>query len=129
MARGLTERAVIGALDEGQAGCRVVSHRGDLCSRPRGSRHRRLHGSDCPIADLTRPGSAWPYCPGAGGMGVVYAGVGADECRVAVKVVRPELAYDADFRDRFAREVSLLHRVSGRIAASARRRAVAPQEP
>jgi serine/threonine protein kinase len=54
---------------------------------------------------------------GAGGMGVVYAGADADGSRVAVKVVRPELAHDPDFRDRFAREVSLLHRVSGRCVA------------
>ncbi|WP_433191205.1 serine/threonine-protein kinase [Actinoallomurus sp. CA-150999] len=54
---------------------------------------------------------------GAGGMGVVYAGAGADERRVAVKVVQPELAHDPDFRDRFAREVSLLHRVSDRCVA------------
>jgi len=54
---------------------------------------------------------------GAGGMGVVYAGVDADGRRAAVKLVRPELAHDPDFRQRFAREVSLLHRVSGRCVA------------
>ena len=54
---------------------------------------------------------------GAGGMGVVYAGLGADGHRVAIKVVRPDLAYDPDFRDRFSREVSLLDRVRGRCVA------------
>ena len=54
---------------------------------------------------------------GAGGMGVVYAGLAADGRRVAIKVVRPELAYDPDFRDRFSREVSLLDRVRGRCVA------------
>jgi eukaryotic-like serine/threonine-protein kinase len=54
---------------------------------------------------------------GAGGMGVVYAGSAADGRRVAIKVVRPELAHDPDFRDRFSREVSLLDRVRGRCVA------------
>ncbi|GAB2819312.1 hypothetical protein GCM10027176_24680 [Actinoallomurus bryophytorum] len=54
---------------------------------------------------------------GAGGMGVVYAGSGADGRRVAIKVVRPELAHDPDFRERFSREVSLLDRVRGRCVA------------
>jgi serine/threonine protein kinase len=54
---------------------------------------------------------------GAGGMGVVYAGSAADGRRVAIKVVRPELAHDPAFRDRFSREVSLLDRVRGRCVA------------
>ncbi|MDN3353660.1 serine/threonine-protein kinase [Actinomadura sp. DC4] len=54
---------------------------------------------------------------GAGGMGVVYAGLDAGGRRVAVKVVRPDLAHDPDFRQRFAREVTLVHRVGGRCVA------------
>ena len=54
---------------------------------------------------------------GAGGMGVVYAGLDVDGRRVAVKVVRSDLAHDPDFRRRFSREVSLLRRVGGRCVA------------
>lgn len=42
---------------------------------------------------------------GAGGMGVVYLAEGSDGALAAVKVVRPELAADAQFRARFEREV------------------------
>lgn len=50
---------------------------------------------------------------GAGGMGVVYLGVAADGSQVAVKVLRPELADDQEFRARFCREVATLVRVAG----------------
>ena len=50
---------------------------------------------------------------GAGGMGLVYLGVAGDGGLVAVKVLRPELADDPDFRRRFGREVSVLTRVRG----------------
>jgi hypothetical protein len=50
---------------------------------------------------------------GAGGMGVVYLGVAWDGSAVAVKVLRPELADDPEFRRRFSREVSALTRVRG----------------
>jgi hypothetical protein len=50
---------------------------------------------------------------GAGGMGVVYLGEAADGSLVAVKVLRPELADDAEFRARFGREVAALARVRG----------------
>lgn len=50
---------------------------------------------------------------GAGGMGVVYLGKGADGELVAVKLVRADLAHDATFRERFRREVEALRRVSG----------------
>jgi hypothetical protein len=50
---------------------------------------------------------------GSGGMGVVYLGVGWDGSQVAVKVLRPELADDPEFRRRFRREVSVLMRVRG----------------
>jgi hypothetical protein len=53
---------------------------------------------------------------GAGGMGVVYLGAGPDSGDgrlVAVKVLRPELTDDPEFRDRFGREVANLTRVKG----------------
>jgi len=50
---------------------------------------------------------------GAGGMGVVYLGVTEDGQQVAVKVLRPELADDPEFRVRFGREVTMLTRVQG----------------
>ena len=46
-------------------------------------------------------------------MGVVYLGVAEDGSLVAVKLLRPELADDPDFRRRFGREVSVLTRVRG----------------
>ncbi|MFE5482686.1 WD40 repeat domain-containing serine/threonine protein kinase [Streptomyces sp. NPDC056527] len=50
---------------------------------------------------------------GAGGMGQVFLGTSAAGRRVAVKVVRPELAATAQFRARFAREVEAARRVGG----------------
>jgi serine/threonine protein kinase len=50
---------------------------------------------------------------GSGGMGVVYLGVAPDGGLVAVKVLRPELADDPEFRRRFGREVTVLMRVRG----------------
>jgi eukaryotic-like serine/threonine-protein kinase len=50
---------------------------------------------------------------GAGGMGVVYLGAARDGSLVAVKVLRPELTDDPEFRDRFGREVTNLTRVKG----------------
>jgi Protein kinase domain len=50
---------------------------------------------------------------GAGGMGVVYLGEAADGSLVAVKVLRPELADDPEFRARFSREVAALAQVRG----------------
>ena len=46
-------------------------------------------------------------------MGVVYLGARWDGSQVAVKVLRPELADDPDFRRRFRREVAALMRVKG----------------
>jgi eukaryotic-like serine/threonine-protein kinase len=53
---------------------------------------------------------------GSGGMGVVYAGVAEDGTRVAIKVIRPELAGDPDFRRRFRRETRAIQRVATRHA-------------
>src|SRR5580658_10860367 len=50
---------------------------------------------------------------GAGGMGVVYLGAAKDGIPVAVKVLRPEMAEDPEFRVRFSREVTTLTRVEG----------------
>jgi hypothetical protein len=50
---------------------------------------------------------------GSGGMGVVYLGAAPDGGEVAVKVLRPELAEEPEFRRRFGREVSALMRVRG----------------
>ncbi len=50
---------------------------------------------------------------GAGGMGVVYLATTQDGRSVALKVLRPEMAGDAEFRKRFSREVTALRRVSG----------------
>lgn len=48
---------------------------------------------------------------GSGGMGRVYLGFDRDDQPAAVKVVRAEYAYDPDFRERFAHELSLAQRV------------------
>ncbi|MEV6974502.1 serine/threonine-protein kinase [Kitasatospora sp. NPDC093806] len=50
---------------------------------------------------------------GAGGMGRVYLGRSAGGRTVAVKVVRRELAKDAQFRARFRQEVTAARRVGG----------------
>ncbi len=50
---------------------------------------------------------------GSGGMGVVYLGVAWDGSPVAVKVLRPDMADDQEFRRRFSREVASLVRVKG----------------
>ncbi|KYG55693.1 hypothetical protein AWI43_15775 [Streptomyces sp. WAC04657] len=70
----------------------------------------RLAGSD--------PRQVGPYTLvgrlGAGGMGAVYLGRSSGGRTVAVKVVRPDLAGDDGFRDRFRREVAAARLVSGR---------------
>ncbi len=50
---------------------------------------------------------------GAGGMGVVYLAETGDGQPVAIKVLRPELADNPEFRTRFGREVTTLTRVQG----------------
>ncbi|MCP2341703.1 serine/threonine-protein kinase [Actinomadura rupiterrae] len=63
------------------------------------------------------PGSVGPYPLlarlGAGSMGRVYLGRSAAGRLVAVKTVHAGLADDPDFRERFAREVGAVRRVSG----------------
>ncbi|WP_262387026.1 serine/threonine-protein kinase [Streptomyces sp. TRM49041] len=54
---------------------------------------------------------------GAGGMGRVYLGRSRAGRPFAVKVVRPDLARDSEFRRRFAREVTAARRVNGAFTA------------
>ncbi len=54
---------------------------------------------------------------GNGGMGRVFLGLSAGGRRVAVKVIRAELAADQDFRVRFRHEVTAARRVSGLYTA------------
>ncbi|MFK0189904.1 PQQ-binding-like beta-propeller repeat protein [Kitasatospora sp. NPDC090308] len=71
--------------------------------------------------DRTDPESVGPYRLlarlGAGGMGRVYLARSAGGRTVAVKVVRADLAGDADFRERFRREVSAAQSVGGTFTA------------
>ncbi|WP_420706182.1 serine/threonine-protein kinase [Streptomyces sp. NRRL B-24484] len=54
---------------------------------------------------------------GAGGMGVVYLGSDRKGQRVALKLIRDELAGDVEFRTRFAREVAAASRIRGGCTA------------
>jgi Protein kinase domain len=54
---------------------------------------------------------------GAGGMGRVYLGFSRAGRAVAVKVIHTELAQDAEFRQRFGREVAAARAVSGMYTA------------
>ncbi len=49
---------------------------------------------------------------GVGGMGRVYSATAADGMRVALKIVKPDLAQDEQFRRRFAREARIARSVS-----------------
>jgi serine/threonine protein kinase len=72
-----------------------------------------------PVSDPQRVG---PYRIvgrlGSGGMGWVYLGRSTSGRALAVKVVRPELAADPEFRRRFAREVEAARAVSGAFTAA-----------
>lgn len=72
-----------------------------------------------PVSDPLRVG---PYRIvgrlGSGGMGWVYLGRSPGGRAVAVKVVRPELAADEEFRRRFAREVAAARLVGGAFTAA-----------
>jgi|GEM_PF-644918 len=54
---------------------------------------------------------------GTGGMGVVYLGSDRRGQKVALKLIRPELAEDHEFRTRFAREVAAARRIRGGCTA------------
>jgi serine/threonine protein kinase len=55
---------------------------------------------------------------GSGGMGRVYLGRSPGGRMVAIKLIRPELADNADFRRRFAREVTAAKTVGGMYTAT-----------
>src|SRR5262249_48120394 len=57
---------------------------------------------------------------GTGGMGVVYLASSPADDVVALKLVRPELADDKDFRRRFKSEVAAAGRVGGVCTAKVR---------
>jgi serine/threonine kinase PknH len=67
------------------------------------------------------PGQAGPYRLlariGGGGMGRVYLAYTPGGRAVAVKVIRPELAEDAEFRRRFRQEVDAARQVRGMFTA------------
>jgi serine/threonine protein kinase len=54
---------------------------------------------------------------GTGGMGQVFLGRSPGGRMLAIKVVRPELAGDLEFRVRFRREVAAARSVSGLFTA------------
>ncbi|MBS2537457.1 serine/threonine protein kinase [Catenulispora sp. NF23] len=54
---------------------------------------------------------------GSGGMGVVYLGRSPSGRLAAIKLVRPEVADDEEFRARFRREIDAARRVSGAFTA------------
>jgi len=54
---------------------------------------------------------------GSGGFGRVFLGRSPDGRLAAVKMIRPELAADPEFRARFRREVAAARRVSGQFTA------------
>jgi eukaryotic-like serine/threonine-protein kinase len=54
---------------------------------------------------------------GTGGMGQVFLGRSAGGRLVAVKVIRPDLAEEQDFRARFGREVAAARNVNGQFTA------------
>ncbi|MEU8027698.1 serine/threonine-protein kinase [Streptomyces sp. NPDC049099] len=72
-----------------------------------------LQGDDPPVVAGYRLAARL----GAGGMGRVYLSHTQGGRPVALKVVRPELADDPDFRRRFAREVRAARRVRGAYTA------------
>jgi hypothetical protein len=54
---------------------------------------------------------------GVGGMGQVFVGRDGGRRTVALKVIRPDLAGEPGFRERFAREVAVARRARGRFIA------------
>lgn len=75
--------------------------------------------------DELRPGDPEQIGPyrllgrvGAGGMGVVYLAEARTGARAALKVIRPDLADDPGFRERFAREVASARRVQSQVTAA-----------
>ena len=54
---------------------------------------------------------------GSGGMGTVHEALDAEDRRVALKLLHPQISQDPSARARLAREVDLLHRVRGKGVA------------
>ncbi|MCO8277494.1 protein kinase [Actinoplanes sp. TRM 88003] len=54
---------------------------------------------------------------GAGGMGQVYLGRRPDGTAAAIKLIRPELAHQTDFRARFRREIAVVRRADSPYTA------------
>ena len=82
------------------------------------------HGRPAGMAQQLRPRDPRAVGPywllgwlGGGGMGEVFLGRSPGGRLVAVKVVRSELAEQAEFRHRFAREVGAAQTVSGLFTA------------
>ncbi|WP_331727923.1 serine/threonine-protein kinase [Streptomyces sp. NBC_00158] len=80
----------------------------------------RPDGTRSSAAEPLRPGDPRAVGPyrlegrlGEGGMGQVFLGASASGRRVAVKLIRPELAGTARFRERFAREAAAARQVGG----------------
>jgi serine/threonine protein kinase len=66
---------------------------------------------------------------GEGGMGTVYLARSGDGRRVALKVIRPELAADNDFIRRFHREVGAARQVAGFCTARVLDAGLDPPQP
>ena len=87
------------------------------------SSHGRTFGVDMGYTGLQPrdPRAIGPYRVlgqlGSGGMGQVFLGMSAGGRPIAVKVIRPGLAADPEFRARFRREVAAARKVSGLFTA------------
>jgi serine/threonine protein kinase len=66
---------------------------------------------------------------GEGGMGVVRRALGHDDREVAIKLLKPELTGNADFRHRLAREVDTMRRVRSPYVAEVLDADVSAQRP
>ncbi|MCK9898971.1 protein kinase [Frankia sp. Cpl3] len=91
----------------------IVDHNGEHAPAARGQ-----PGSGMPPGEVLHPHEPRVIGPyrllrrlGAGGMGTVYLAESAGR-RVAVKIVRPDLAADEEFRRRFRQEVDAARRVA-----------------
>ena len=65
------------------------------------------------IAESNSPGGSLALLGCGGAMGAVYLARSRGGRGVAIKVVRPELADDGEFRERFRREVEMARSVGG----------------
>src|SRR3569833_1179535 len=90
-------------------------------ARPGGSTRSPRRGHDVEELRPGDPRRVGPYAvvarQGSGGRGTVFLGRSAGGRSVAVKVVHAALAGDADFRKRFAQEITAARAVSGAFTA------------